>query len=62
MPAPRQNHEEEIARLFTELREIYGRADEGVDAPATTSVALHVCEERAKASQIIRRIREIQGL
>lgn len=52
----------EIKRLFSELGEIYERAREGVTAPSTTSVILHVREERAKASAIIKRIREIQGL
>jgi len=52
----------EIKRLFAELGEVYERAREGVTAPATTAVTLHVHEEREKASAIIRRIREIQGL
>ena len=52
----------EIGRLFAELREIYARAREGVGAPATTQVALHVREEGAKAAEVIRRIRQIQGL
>lgn len=52
----------EIGKLFTELREIYARAREGVSAPATTQVALHVREESAKASILIARIRELQGL
>lgn len=62
MTVPRQNHEEEIGRLFAELREIYARAREGVNEPATTQVALHVREESAKAAEIIRRIRELQKL
>ncbi len=56
------DREAEIARLFAELREVYARAREGVTAPATTQVALHVREESAKASAIIARIREVQGL
>jgi hypothetical protein len=52
----------ELRRLFAELGEAYVRAREGVTAPATTSVSLHVREESAKASAIIKRIREIQGL
>ena len=52
----------EIGQLFTELREIYARAREGVSEPATTQVALHVCEESAKAAEVIRRIREVQKL
>jgi hypothetical protein len=52
----------EIKRLFAELGETYERAREGVTAPSTTSVTLHVREERAKASAIIKRIREVQGL
>lgn len=51
----------EIGKLFAELREIYARAREGVSEPATRQVALHVREESAKAAEIIRRIREIQG-
>ncbi len=62
MTMPHQDRNLEISRLFAELREIYGRACEGVDAPATTSVSLHVREESAKAAQIIQRIRELQGL
>jgi hypothetical protein len=57
-----QDRTSEIGKLFAELGEVYDRAREGVNAPATTSVALHVREERAKASEIIRRIRELQGL
>ena len=52
----------ELGKLFAELGEIYGRAREGVTAPATTQVSLHVREESVKASAIIKRIREIQGL
>jgi hypothetical protein len=57
-----ENRIAEIKRLFAELGETYERAREGVTAPATTSVTLHVRDERAKASSIIKRIREIQGL
>ncbi len=57
-----QDRQAEIARLFAELGQAYDRAREGVTAPATTSVSLHVREEAAKASAIIRKIREIQGL
>ena len=57
-----QDHHAELEQLFAELREDYARAREGVTAPATTQVSLHVREEAAKASAIIRRIREIQGL
>ena len=57
-----QDRNAEITRLFAELGEIYDRAREGVTAPATTAVTLHVREEAAKASAIIKRIREIQGL
>jgi len=57
-----QNHHAELERLFSELREIYARAREGMSEPATTQVALHVREESAKAAQIIKRIRELQGL
>ncbi|HEY4275953.1 MAG TPA: hypothetical protein VGM68_10740 [Rhizomicrobium sp.] len=56
------NPDAEIARLFAELRDIYARAREGVCTPATTQVSLHVREESAKASEVIRRIREIQRL
>ena len=57
-----KDHHEELERLFAELGEAYNRAREGVEAPATTQVSLHVREEAAKASAIIRRIRELQGL
>ncbi|HEY2836033.1 MAG TPA: hypothetical protein VGI89_05640 [Rhizomicrobium sp.] len=56
------DHHAELERLFAELGEAYARAREGVTAPATTQVSLHVREEAAKASAIIRRIRELQGL
>ena len=56
------DHHAELERLFAELGEVYARAREGVEAPATTQVSLHVREEAAKASAIIRRIRELQGL
>jgi hypothetical protein len=62
MTQQNQDHNPEIGRLFAELGEIYGRACEGIDAPATLSVSLHVREESAKASKIIQRIRELQGL
>lgn len=52
----------ELEKLFAEPAEIYARAREGVGLPATTRVSLKVREEGARASQIIRRIREIQGL
>jgi len=57
-----RDHHAELKRLFAELGEAYARAREGVTAPATTQVSLHVREEAAKASAIIRRIRELQGL
>jgi len=57
-----QDRGEKIARLFAELGEAYARAREGTTAPATTQVPLHVREEAAKASEIIRRIRALQGL
>ena len=53
---------EEIGKLFAELSEVYARAREGVSLPATTQVSLHVREEAAKASAIIRKIRQLQGL
>jgi len=62
MTLPNRDPDGEIGKLFAELREIYARAREGVSAPATTQVALHVREESAKAAQIIKRIRELQGL
>ena len=52
----------EIEKLFAELGEVYARAREGASLPATTQVSLHVREEAAKASAIIRKIRELQGL
>ena len=57
-----ENRVAEIKRLFAELGNTYERAREGLTAPATTSVTLHVQDERVKASSIIKRIREIQGL
>jgi hypothetical protein len=62
MALPHPDADGEIGKLFNELREIYARAREGVSEPATTQVALHVREESAKAAEIIRRIRQIQGL
>jgi hypothetical protein len=62
MTPPHPDRDKEIARLFAELREVYARAREGVTAPATTQVSLHVREEAAKAAEIIRRIRAIQDL
>ena len=62
MPQHDPDHHAELERLFAELGEAYLRAREGVSAPATTQVSLHVKEEAAKASAIIRRIRELQGL
>ena len=62
MAAQSQDREAEIQRLFAELGESYCRAREGVAAPAYLNMPLHVREEAAKASQIIKRIREIQGL
>jgi hypothetical protein len=62
MAAPHPDRQQEIAQLFAQLREVYARAREGVGAPATTQVSLHVREEAAKAAEIIRRIREIQDL
>jgi hypothetical protein len=59
--AEKQDHHEELARLFAELAEAYARAREGVSAPATTQVTLHVREEAAKASAIIGKIRALQG-
>jgi hypothetical protein len=57
-----QDCQVELEKLFAELGEAYARAREGVTAPATTQVSLHVREEAAKASDIIRRIRQLQGL
>ena len=62
MAAQHQDREAEIERLFAELGAIYCRAEEGVAAPAYLNVPLHVREEAPKASAIIKRIREIQGL
>lgn len=62
MSAQHRDPNEEIGKLFAELREIYARAREGVGEPATTQVALHVREESAKAAEIVRRIRELQKL
>jgi hypothetical protein len=62
MAAQIQDREAEIGRLFAELSQSYCRAGEGVTEPAYLNVPLHVREEAAKASQIIKRIREIQGL
>jgi hypothetical protein len=57
-----QDRDLEIERLFAELGDSYCRAREGVTAPAYLNVPLHVREEAAKASALIKRIREIQGL
>ena len=62
MIAQHQDSVAEIGKLFAELGEVYGRAREGVNEPATTQVALRVREEGAKAAEIIRRIRDIQKL
>lgn len=62
MTAQGSDINQELARLFAELGEIYGRAREGVTAPSTTKVRLKVREEAARASEVIRRIRELQGL
>jgi len=62
MAVPHQDRDAEIERLFAELGESYCRAREGVTAPAYLNQPLHVREEAAKASAIIKRIREIQGL
>jgi hypothetical protein len=62
MAAQQQDREFEIERLFAELGDSYCRAREGVTAPAYLNVPLHVREEAAKASALIKRIREIQGL
>lgn len=55
-----QDHHAELGRLFAELGEAYARAREGVTEPATTQVSLHVREEAARASAIIRKIRDLQ--
>jgi hypothetical protein len=60
--AAQQDRNAEIERLFAELGDSYCRAREGVTAPAYLNVPLHVREEAAKASALIKRIREIQGL
>jgi hypothetical protein len=52
----------ELEKLFAELAEVYARAREGASLPATSRVSLRVREEGARATQIIQRIREIQGL
>jgi hypothetical protein len=62
MTSPKPDLSQELARLFAELGEIYNRAREGVSEPATTKVNLKVREEAARASDVIRRIRELQGL
>lgn len=62
MGAQHQDRDLEIGQLFAALGESYDRAREGVLAPSYMNVPLHVREEAAKASAIIRRIREVQGL
>jgi hypothetical protein len=62
MAAQHQDRDAEIARLFAELGDSYCRAQEGVTAPTYLNLPLHVREEAAKASALIKRIREIQGL
>jgi len=55
---------EEVRRLFAELGEIYARAAAAVPSSPSMDFDTHgrIGEERLKASAIIRRIREIQGL
>jgi hypothetical protein len=62
MVAQEQDRSAEIEKLFAELGESYRRAGEGVGIPGYLNVPLHVREEAAKASALIKRIREIQGL
>lgn len=55
---------EELRRLFAELGEVYQRAAAAVPSEYIPDTGTHgrIGEERIKASAIIRRIREIQGL
>ncbi len=62
MTSQKPDLSQELARLFADLGEIYNRAREGVTEPSTTKVSLKVREEAAKASEVIKRIRELQGL
>jgi len=59
----REQAAEEVRRLFAELREIYARAAAVPSAlPSDSNIHGRIGEERVKASAIIQRIREIQGL
>lgn len=55
---------EELRRLFAELGEIYQRAAAAVPTGFSPGSDTHgrIGEERAKASAVIQRIRELQGL
>ena len=56
---------EEIRRLFAELREAYARVEEAVPPALHASdanAAARFMEQTHRVSDLIRRIREIQGL
>lgn len=55
---------EELRRLFAELGEIYQRAAAAIPTVFSPDSDTHgrIGEERAKASAVIQRIRELQGL
>lgn len=56
---------EEIHRLFAELQQAYGRVEDAVPSALNVSdagAAARFLEEARRVSDIIRRIREIQGL
>jgi hypothetical protein len=55
---------EEIRHLFAELAEVYARATAAAEFPPPFDSITHgrIGEERCKASEIIRRIRELQSL
>jgi hypothetical protein len=56
---------EELRLLFAELKQAYARASEAVPPPlALASEGAHsrLAEENRKIAELIRRIREVQGL
>jgi hypothetical protein len=55
---------QEIRRLFAELGEVYAHAEEATSSTAYISGGItgRMGEERSKASSIISRIRQLQGL
>lgn len=55
----------EMQKLFSELDEVYGRLSAALQLPSYGNEAatqVKITEERRKASDIIQRIRDLQGL